>query len=34
MQPRIIAVGLAKNVFEVAVANPKCHAVERQRLSR
>lgn len=34
MQSRIIAVDLAKTVFEVAVANPQCRVLERHRLSR
>lgn len=34
MQSRIIAVDLAKSVFEVAVANPQCRVLERHRLSR
>jgi transposase len=34
MKSKIIAVDLAKDVFEVAVANDKCRILERQRLSR
>ena len=34
MKSRIISVDLAKDVFEVAVANEKCRILEHQRLSR
>lgn len=34
MKSRIIAVDVAKDVFEVAVANDKCRILERHRLSR
>ncbi len=34
MKSKIIAVDLAKDVFEVAVANDNCRILERQRLSR
>lgn len=34
MESKIIAVDLAKNVFEVAVANDKCRILERHRLTR
>ena len=34
MKSKIIAVDLAKEVFEVAVDNDKCRVLERHRLSR